>query len=78
VTDPYRISSASGSSPTEEYSGHRGLLRPVLWLMLIVSAVANAVSSTLGLHPLVGIGAGLVTLGCVVALVVHHYQQRRA
>jgi hypothetical protein len=46
--------------------------------MLIVSAVANAVSSTLGLHPLVGIGAGLVTLGCVVALVVHHYQQRRA
>src|SRR4029453_3912992 len=74
VTAPYPTSSAPGSSPTEEYSGHRGLLRPVLWLMLIVSAVANAVSSTLGLHPLVGIGAALGPLGGVPPWVVTPYQ----
>jgi hypothetical protein len=60
--DPYRI------------TGRRGLLRPVLWLVLVVSAAANTASSTADLTPLVGVGFGVVTLACVVALVVHHYR----
>jgi hypothetical protein len=77
VADPYRISPAPESPRIADYSGRRGLLRPVLWLVLIVSAAANGVSSTIGLYPLVGIGFGLVTLACTGALVVHHYQNRR-
>lgn len=73
MNDPYRI--APATSPETE--PRQGLLRPVLWVLLIVSAAANAVSSTTGLHPLIGIGFGVVTLACVVALVVHHYRHRR-
>ncbi|GAA2567514.1 hypothetical protein GCM10010435_46540 [Winogradskya consettensis] len=49
--------------------------RPVLWLVLIVSAVANTVLSSAGAH-LIGAGFGLITLACIVALVVHHYRHR--
>ena len=54
-----------------------GLLRPALWVLLIVSATANAVASAAGLHPLVGIGFGLITVACIATLVVHHYRTRR-
>ena len=50
--------------------------RPVLWLVLVVSAMTNAVASMSGVNLLVGLGAGLVTLACAVALAVHHYQHR--
>jgi hypothetical protein len=70
MTDPYRF------SPTE-HRGGRTLLRPILWLLLVVSAAANAVASASGLTPLVGIGFGMVTLACVAALTVHHYRHRR-
>jgi Flp pilus assembly protein TadB len=52
-------------------------LRPVLWLVLVVSAAINVVVSTTGLNLLIGLGAGLVTLACATALIVHHYQHRR-
>jgi UDP-N-acetylmuramyl pentapeptide phosphotransferase/UDP-N-acetylglucosamine-1-phosphate transferase len=52
------------------------LVRPVLWLVLVVSAAANAVASTTGVNVLAGLGAGLVTLACAVALIVHHYRHR--
>jgi hypothetical protein len=71
MNDPYRI------SPTPEHRHGRGLLRPVLWLVLIVSAAANAVTSASGLTPVVGVGFGLVTLACVAALTAHHYRHRR-
>ena len=54
-----------------------GLLRPALWLVLIVSAAADAASSSTGLHPVVGIGFGLITLACAATLIVHHYRHRR-
>jgi len=77
MADPYRSTPTPESPRIAAYSGRRGLLRPVLWLVLIVSAAANGISSTIGLHPVVGIGSGLVTLACIAALVVHHYQHRR-
>jgi hypothetical protein len=52
-------------------------IRPVLWLLLVVSAVADAVASAAGANVFIGLGAGLVTLACAAALIVHHYQQRR-
>ena len=53
-----------------------GVLRPVLWLLLIVSAAANATVSAAGANVLAGIGFGLITLACATALVVHHYRHR--
>ncbi|MEV6692155.1 hypothetical protein AB0M35_11885 [Micromonospora sp. NPDC051196] len=57
--------------------GGRNLLRPVLWLLLIVSAATNATMSFAGANVLIGAGFGLVTLASAVALVVHHYRRRR-
>jgi hypothetical protein len=51
-------------------------LRPVLWVLLIVSAIGNAISSGIGLHPAVGIAFGVLTLGFVAALVADHYRRR--
>jgi hypothetical protein len=50
----------------------------VLWLVLIVSAAANAAISSAGLNPFVAAGFGVVTLASAAALVVHHYQHRRS
>jgi hypothetical protein len=52
-------------------------LRPVLWALVFVSAVANGVAQSIGLHPLVGVGFGVVTLAAVAALIAGHYRQRR-
>ncbi|GAB3974211.1 hypothetical protein V1634_19580 [Plantactinospora veratri] len=77
MADPYRISPAPDQTTRPDHLGGRRSLRPLLWTVLIVSAAANGVSSITGLPPLVGIGFGVVTLGCVAALVIHHYRHRR-
>ncbi|WP_198047218.1 hypothetical protein [Kutzneria sp. 744] len=51
--------------------------RPVLWVLLAVSAVANVVTSASGQNVLLGIGFGLVTLAFAAALVADHYRRRR-
>ena len=78
MSDPYRISEASDElRPADRPGAQRGLLRPVLWVVLIVSAAANAVTSSAGLNPFVGAGFGVITLACVTTLIVHHYRHRR-
>jgi hypothetical protein len=52
-------------------------IRPVLWVLLIISAVCNVVTSASGLHVLLGIGFGLLTLALGAALVADHYYRRR-
>ena len=54
----------------------KAALRPVLWLVLILSAAANATTSMLGLGA-VSAGLGVVALGSAAALIVHHYRNRR-
>jgi hypothetical protein len=77
MTDPYRISETTEATPAGQAPSRRGVLRPVLWLVLIVSAAANAVSSSAGITPFVGVGFGVLTLASATALIVHHYQHRR-
>ena len=75
MSDPYRISE---STPADRHAdAPRSLFRPVLWVVLIVSAAANAISSSIGISPFVGVGFGVITLACVTTLIVHHYQHRR-
>jgi hypothetical protein len=73
TTDPYRITEASPAPP----SPRGGVVRPVLWLLLVISAAANMATSNTGLNMMIGIGFGLVTLACGAALIVDHYQHRR-
>lgn len=75
MADPYRISDPPPAPEREDSGG--GLLRPVLWLVLVVSAAANATVSAAGANVLAGIGFGVITLACAAALVVHHYRHRR-
>ena len=78
MADRYRISEASTTPGGGNHDGddRTGVLRPVLWLVLIVSAAANATVSAVGANVLAGIGFGVITLAYAVALVVHHYRHR--
>ncbi len=74
MTDQYRIApSQTADAPAGDH--RRDMLRPVLWLLLILSAAANAALS-FGPHTLVRVGAGLITLASGVSLVVRHYRHR--
>ncbi|MGC4879088.1 hypothetical protein ACLQ26_22860 [Micromonospora sp. DT43] len=72
MSDPYRIAETPVAAP--EKPG--GALRPLLWLVLFVSAAANAVLSTAVDNPWVGSAFGLVAVLCAVALIVHHRRNR--
>jgi hypothetical protein len=54
-----------------------GALRPVLWLLLVLSAAGNAGTSFGGMNLALHAACGAVTLGCAVALIVHHVRGRR-
>ncbi|MBC6456653.1 hypothetical protein [Actinomadura sp. HBU206391] len=78
MQDLYQISEApeaSDSLPPASPAG--GIVRPLLWVLLVISAAANAVISSTGANMFVGAGFGLVVLACATALVVHHYKHRR-
>ncbi|GAB2857428.1 hypothetical protein GCM10027176_69860 [Actinoallomurus bryophytorum] len=75
MTDPYRIYETADSSPAA--AERRGRLRPVLWLLLVISVAGNVATSNTGLNIMLGIGFGLVALACGAALIVDHYQHRR-
>ncbi|GAA4095287.1 hypothetical protein [Actinomadura miaoliensis] len=54
-----------------------GAVRPLLWVLLAISAAGNMVTSGSGAHTVAGIAFGVATLGFAIALVVHHYRTRR-
>ncbi|MDG4780754.1 hypothetical protein O7614_14000 [Micromonospora sp. WMMD961] len=72
MTDPYRLTQAPVTAPNKP----GGLLRPLLWLVLFVSAAANVVLSTAADNPWVSSASGLVAVLCAVALIVHHRRNR--
>ena len=78
MTDPYRTFDAPDAPSTASHADRQGgRVRPVLWLVLVISAAANMVTSTANLNPFVGVGFGLIALACATALIVHHYRLRR-
>ncbi|GAA3971681.1 hypothetical protein FOF52_15180 [Thermobifida alba] len=80
MTDPYRLDRTPASGPGGRRNDRRGdgrMLRALLWAVLIISAVGNAVTSFGGFPLLVAPAFGLVTVACIMLLVVHHVRHRR-
>lgn len=77
MADPY-----DGPTAPEPRTGSAGRpahgpVRPVLWLLLVLCAVCNAVTSAMdGAAVAVSLGFGLATLACGVGLYVHHRRAR--
>jgi hypothetical protein len=78
VTDPYRISEApQASAGSSQPNPRNGIVRPVLWLLLVISLAGNMVMSSTGMNMLTGAAFGVATVSCAIALIVHHYRNRR-
>ncbi|MFB9967119.1 hypothetical protein [Sinosporangium siamense] len=84
MNDPYRISrdDTSRAAPPRSSRPPRpggAVLRAVLWVVLMVSAVVNVIANNLGdgISPL-GMGAGVVSVACIAALIIHHFRGRGA
>ncbi|OOC56251.1 MULTISPECIES: hypothetical protein [Nocardiopsis] len=81
MSDPYRFARSSGDAGrrhdgTPSRQG-RYATRAVLWLLIILGATANAVTSFGSFHPLISVGFGLLTVLCIVLLVMHHLRHRK-
>lgn len=57
-------------------NGKFGTLRAVLWLMLVVSIVANGVASAAGVGIALQLGIGAVSVFCLVGLITHRLRSR--
>jgi hypothetical protein len=77
VADPYRITEPSSAPRPKPAVTTRGALRPLLWLLLMVSVAVNAASSAADVNIAVGVTSGLIVLACAAGLIVDHYRRRR-
>lgn len=83
--DPYRHSAdtvpAPGAAPVaarpDRSRASGRTTRIVLWLLLLVSAAANAITSVSASYTWISLGCGLVTAATVVALIVQYARRHR-
>ncbi|UQU61914.1 hypothetical protein COUCH_23035 [Couchioplanes caeruleus] len=59
-----------------ENSENTGFLRTLLWVVLVLSAAANAILSSTSTNVFIGAAFGVITLACAAGLVVQHYRHR--
>jgi len=45
----------------------------LLWVVLAISATLNAAFSMVNVY--LGVGFGVIVLGCAIALITHHYRR---
>jgi hypothetical protein len=62
---------------TENSNHENTALRPLLWVVLILSAAANAVTSSLGAPLPISVTLGVIALAAAAALVVQHRRRAR-
>jgi hypothetical protein len=87
MNDPYRITpasrprpSASPFAPSRRSRPSNGgtALRVILWIGFTVCAVVNIIGNSVGgAAKGVGMVAGLISVGAIVALIAHHYARCR-
>ncbi|MEV0389161.1 hypothetical protein [Nonomuraea sp. NPDC050643] len=79
MSDPYSIDpDRTRSVPPQARSGGRAL-RVLLWGLLAVSIAVNVAASLAAGDGVsfLGLGAGVVAIGCVTGLVLQHFGRRR-
>ncbi|MFF1278517.1 hypothetical protein ACFVZC_34895 [Streptomyces marokkonensis] len=69
-TDPYSLTPAGGQDGTPDRSSSTGVVRALLWVVLVVSVLGNTVASFAGAGMGVHLAAGGVTALCATVLVV--------
>ncbi|MGW3956653.1 hypothetical protein ACWEKM_38435 [Streptomyces sp. NPDC004752] len=74
--DPYRLTRAPAHEGGPRAESAR-VGRTVLWLLLVLSAAANTVTSMAGAATVVSLACGLGTVACVIGLVVLRLRGRR-
>ena len=78
MTDLYQIVGDRPATRSGRPGGTRtGGLRPLIWIVVVVSAVGNSVSSFGGVSTAVHLAFGLVTAASVVALITHYLRSNR-
>jgi hypothetical protein len=84
MTDPDRITIVPGGSGAPDGRGapedddrRTGAGRALLWLLLVVSAVGNSVTSFGGVSTAVHLELGGLSALCIAALIVSHLRSRR-
>ena len=79
MTDDHLTTTTRPAEPPAAAAGARRgpALRPLLWLLLVLSLTGSVVVSSLRVPVLVELPIGLVGVGCVAGLVLHHYRARR-
>lgn len=65
-----------GPAPARAQAGPHPV-RVLLWVLIVVTAAANAITSLGGFPALVSAGFGLLSVTCIVLLVIHHLRGRR-
>ncbi|MFD3520223.1 hypothetical protein [Streptomyces sp. NPDC058653] len=77
-TDPYRPTGSAGNHDASRTEVTRaGVVRALLWLVLVVSAVGNMAASYSGSGAPAHLVCGGVTALCVIALVAQRLRGRR-
>ncbi|MFY1682797.1 hypothetical protein ACN265_14790 [Micromonospora sp. WMMD730] len=72
MTDPYRVADA----PAEPTHPATDRLRPLLWVVLVVSLAANAALTTVLDNQWAGSACGLLAVLCAGTLVARHRRAR--
>ena len=84
MSDPYRITidpqnpNGPNRSTDQAPAGKpRGFLRTLTWVVLVISAVGNSVSSFGGVPTAVHLAFGVVSAICIGALIVQYVHEHR-
>ena len=76
MKDPYRLTADTAGSPGSG-AARAGALRPFLWAVVVISVIADSVSSYGSATTQVHLALGAVTALCVAVLVGHRLRGRR-
>ncbi|MBP0456671.1 hypothetical protein [Streptomyces montanisoli] len=76
-SDPYRLIPGGRQDDAPERAGGAGVVRALLWVVLVVSVVGNTVASAVGGGTGVHLAAGGITVLCAALLVVGRVRRSR-
>jgi hypothetical protein len=76
MNDPYSLTTGTPGSPGSS-AAKAAVLRPFLWVVLVISTIGNAAASYGGAATQAHLAFGVVTTLCVAVLVAHRLRRRR-